>query len=723
MRFSLQNGSIILLKSIDFLSNLATLNLKGVAMHNQPQRILHHFNAVQKMANVGAWEVDLIKNELYWSDQTYRIHDTSPNEYSPCVETAIQFYAPEWIPIITDAVENAINTGEGFDLELEIITAKQRRIWVHTYCSVETHENKVIKLFGAFQDIDDLKSTRRELEKSEFMFRSQFDLGNTGLAITSLEKGWLRVNNKLTEILGYSKEELFQLTWAELTHPDDLAEDVAQFEELIADRIDSYKMDKRFYRKDGAIVYVHLTVSCYRKNDKAEFIIASLEDITEKTLSEQKIQKLAHFDSLTGLPNRIMAETRFQHSLQAAERDNSSVGIMFLDLDEFKSINDSQGHSAGDLFLVEIANRLKTLVRKADTICRQGGDEFLIIIESINAEKQILSLAQKALDCIKRPYSINGINVSTSVSIGIAIAPLDGKDFETLCRHADMAMYQAKNDGRNAFHFFNQRLEENAESKLQLLSDLRIALEQNQFELYYQPKINLADNKIMGAEALIRWNHPEKGLVPPIDFIPLAESSGLIIELGQWIIEQACKRCKAWQEQGLGNLCIAVNVSAVQFKRDDFFNIVQTALNKTKLLPEYLELEITESLLIVDSKRLADLFAKLDALGTKMSIDDFGTGYSNLGYLKKFQIDTLKIDRSFISKLQLAQQDQAIVQAILQMAKSLELDVVAEGVEDETTAELLKALNCQFAQGYFWSKPVTHQEFAKLTRQQNSLSN
>lgn len=692
-------------------------------MPNQSKQLLHHFNTVQKMANVGAWEVDLVNNELYWSDQTYRIHDTSPNEYSPCVETAIQFYAPEWIPIITDAVENAINTGEGFDLELEIITAKQRRIWVHTYCSVEKLEDKVIKLFGAFQDIDDIKRTRRELEKSEFMFRSQFDLGRTGLAITSLEKGWLKVNDALTEITGYSKQELFQMTWADLTHPDDLETDVAHFERLISGESESYRMDKRYIRKDGSIVYVHITVACYRKNSQVEFFIASIQDITDRKLAEQKIQKLAHYDLLTGLPNRIMAKSRFEHSMQSSERKESIVCVMFLDLDEFKNINDSLGHDAGDTFLKEIARRLTGIVRKSDTICRQGGDEFLIILESLDDEKQLLMIAQKVLNKIKKPFSINGIDVSTSVSIGIAIAPNDGKDFETLCRHADMAMYQAKNDGKNAFHFFNQRLEENAESKLQLLSDLRIALEQNQFELYYQPKINLADNKIMGAEALIRWNHPEKGLIPPIDFIPLAESSGLIIELGQWIIEQACERCKAWQEQGLGNLCMAVNVSAVQFKRDDFFNIVQTALNKTKLLPEYLELEITESLLIVDSKRLADLFAKLDSLGTKMSIDDFGTGYSNLGYLKKFQIDTLKIDRSFISKLQLAQQDQAIVQAILQMAKSLELDVVAEGVEDETTAELLKALNCQFAQGYFWSKPVTHQEFAKLTQQQNSLSN
>lgn len=684
------------------------------------QRISNHFQAIQKMANVGAWEVDLVKSELYWSEQTYRIHETSPEHYTPTVETAIQFYAPEWVPVITKAVENALENGQGFDLELEIITAKNRRVWVHTYGSVEKQGNKAVKLVGAFQNIDEIKKTRLELERSEFMFRSQFALGGTGLAITSLEKGWIKVNDALTEITGYSKQELFKMTWTEITHPDDLDLDLAHFETLLSGESDSYQMDKRYIRKDGSIVYVHITVACYRKNGKVEFFIASIQDITDRTLSEKKIQKLAHYDLLTGLPNRIMAKSRFEQSMQVSEKKDTMVCVMFLDLDEFKNINDSLGHDAGDTFLKEIASRLTSIVRRSDTICRQGGDEFLIILESLSEEKQLLILAEKVLNAIKQPYAINGIDVSSSVSIGIAIAPNDGDDFETLCRHADMAMYQAKNDGKNAFHFFNQRLEENAASKLQLLSDLRTAIEENQFELYYQPKINLADNQVMGAEALIRWNHPIKGIIFPIDFIPLAESSGLIIELGQWILEQACYQCKQWQEQGFKKFCMAVNVSAVQFKREDFFEVVVGALEKSGLSVEFLELEITESLLIVDSQRLAELFAKLDALGTKMSIDDFGTGYSNLGYLKKFQIDTLKIDRTFVSNLQLAEHDQAIVEAILQMANSLDLDVVAEGVEDETTATLLRELNCQYAQGYYWSKPIRNSEFIPLLQNMKS---
>jgi diguanylate cyclase len=572
-------------------------------------------------------------------------------------------------------------------------------------------DGEAVKLVGAFQDIDEIKKTRLALEKSEFMFRSQFDLGNTGLAITSLEKGWLKVNQMLSDILGYSKEELFKLTWAELTYPDDLEADVKLFEALMAGQIENYQMDKRFVRKDKKIIYAHITVSCYRKNGKAEFFIASIQDTTERTLSEHKIQKLAHYDSLTGLPNRIMAKSRFDHSMQTAQRKGSLVCIMFLDLDEFKNINDSLGHSTGDNYLIEIANRLTSAVRKSDTVCRQGGDEFLVILESIDDEKQLLLLAEKILEKVKQPASINGVSVSTSVSIGLAIAPNDGDDFETLCRHADMAMYQAKHAGRNSFHFYNQQLEQDAESKLKLLSDLRTAIEHEQFELYYQPKINLGNNQFYGAEALIRWHHPERGTVSPLGFIPLAESSGLIVELGQWVVEQACKQCKAWQNKTGKKISVAVNVSAVQFKRDCFFQMVERALQQNSLSPELLELEITESLLVADSTKRENLFKQLNILGVRISIDDFGTGYSNLAYLKKFQIDTLKIDRSFVSSMLENEQEMAIVEAVLQMARSLKLNVVAEGVEINCIAEKLRSLSCQFAQGYLWSKPLPNEEF------------
>ncbi len=687
-------------------------------MDNELERQSEHFAAIQEMANVGTWEVNLSSNHLYWSEQTYRIHEVSPDDYTPSVETAIQFYTPESQVIITAALEHAIQTGEGYSLELEIITANKRRLWIHTYCSVKRKNDKVFKLYGVIQDIDEIKRTRLELERSEFLFRSQFDLGKTGLAITSLEKGWIKVNQALTEITGYSKEELFKLTWADLTHPDDLDRDVKEFEKLISGESQFYRMDKRYIRKDGSIVFVHITVACYRKDNKVEFFVASIQDITERKLAEEKIQKLAHFDSLTGLPNRVMAEARFQHSLQTAERDNSSVCIMFLDLDEFKDINDSLGHRAGDLYLIEIAQRIKNIVRKSDTICRQGGDEFLVIIESVSESKQLVLLAEKILEAVKLPFDINGVKVSASVSIGIAMAPDDGYNFETLCRHADMAMYQAKHSGRNAISFYNKQLELNAESKIKLLADLRIAIHEKQFELFYQPKIALQSNTIVGAEALIRWHHPEKGVISPLDFIPLAESSGLIVELGKWILEKACQQCKQWQESGLQNLSVAVNVSAIQFKRHDFFSTVKDALSQSNLSPDALELELTESLLIADSKKLAKLFSQLDQLGVNLSIDDFGTGYSNLAYLKSMNIDTLKVDRAFISKLQFEEQDQAIVEAILQMAKSLQIDVIAEGVEDRTTAAILRALNCHLAQGYYWSKPLGFDAFIQYCREQ-----
>jgi diguanylate cyclase (GGDEF)-like protein/PAS domain S-box-containing protein len=675
------------------------------------ERQTTHFAAVQRLAKVGTWEVNLDDQSLYWSEQTYRIHDTTPQDYTPSLETAIQFYAPEWRPIITQALDTALQTGEGYDLELEIITTKGKRIWVHTYSNVVIENNRIVKFYGVILDIDDKKRTQLELEKSEFMFRSQFDLGRTGLAITSLEKGWLKVNQALVEITGYSKDELFNMTWAELTHPDDLDSDLSLFEKLVAGEIDSYRMDKRYIQKSGSIVYVHITVASYQKSGQIEFFIASIQDITERVLSEKKIRKLAHHDILTGLPNRVMAQSRFEHSMQSAQRKGTLVCIMFLDLDEFKNINDSLGHSAGDTYLIEISNRLTRIVRKSDTICRQGGDEFLIILDSITDEEQLLGVAEKVLEQIKAPYSISGVDVSISVSIGIAIAPGDGDDFETLCRHADMAMYQAKQAGRNSYHFFDHQLELKAESKLRKLSDLRLAIHRKQLEIHYQPKIDLNTNQLIGAEALIRWNHPKRGLILPEEFIPLAESSGLIIELGHWILEQACKQCQLWQQQGLRDLSVAVNVSAMQFKRDDFFQVIKESLRTSKLAANSLELEITESLLVADSQKRSKLFSQLNDLGVRISIDDFGTGYSNLGYLKKFQIDSLKIDRSFVANINSTQQDLAIVEAILQMAKSLQLNVVAEGVEERAVADKLSEMSCRFAQGFYWSKPLPNDDF------------
>jgi len=427
--------------------------------------------------------------------------------------------------------------------------------------------------------------------------------------------------------------------------------------------------------------------------------------------SQSRIQRLVHHDALTNLPNRLLARERFEHAIAASKRKSTQVCLMYLDLDNFKAINDSFGHQCGDQFLKETATRLQELTRETDTVCRQGGDEFLVIIESMQSEEDIAAVATKILETVKKPIVLKDSTVIATVSMGITVAPDDGVDFDTICKEADMAMYHAKELGRNGYCFYDQAMDQRAQENLQLLSDMREAISQGQFELYYQPKINLHTGALVGAESLIRWNHPKKGLILPPEFIRLAERSGIIVEISEWVVEQSCHECKRWHDLGHRQLSIAVNVSSIEFKRGRITTIVNDAFKKSGLAPDKLELELTESMLIDDSSKVGETLKNLRSTGVALSIDDFGTGYSNLGYLKKFDVSVLKIDQSFVRKILTSAEDKAIVQAIIQIASNLNLKTIAEGVETPEIAETLKAMGCDMAQGYLWSKSLPSGEF------------
>ncbi|SET62357.1 putative bifunctional diguanylate cyclase/phosphodiesterase [Thalassotalea agarivorans] len=436
--------------------------------------------------------------------------------------------------------------------------------------------------------------------------------------------------------------------------------------------------------------------------------------------SKAEIEKLMHHDALTGLPNRILAKTRFEQSMTYLDRNKQSMCVMFIDLDGFKSVNDAMGHQVGDTLLIELANRLQDVVRNSDTVCRLGGDEFLIIADFNNNEQYMSELAERVRQAVIKPIRVGDRDLVTSCSIGIAIAPQDGYDFNTIMKHADTAMYHAKDMGKNCFHFFDRHMNSNVQEHMQIVSDLRKALKNDEFVLYYQPQIDLTTSTVIGAEALIRWIHPEKGLIPPNLFIPHAESSGLIIDIGRWALDRAVCDCKNWQLQGF-DLTVAVNISPKQFRRSDIQSVVQKALEIHGLEANQLELEITESLLVDDTQELNNTLKYLTNMGVKISIDDFGTGYSNLGYLKKLEVGTLKIDQSFIQKIQQDPQDQAIVTAIIQMASSLNLKTIAEGVEHETTKNLLAGLQCDQGQGYLWAKPLPNDEFLTFIRKRAEM--
>jgi diguanylate cyclase (GGDEF)-like protein len=427
--------------------------------------------------------------------------------------------------------------------------------------------------------------------------------------------------------------------------------------------------------------------------------------------SHARIDLLAHHDSLTGLPNRVLARDRLGKAVAMARRKKESVALILLDLDDFKTVNESLGHATGDLLLCDVAKRLTHGMCDSDTVSRQGGDEFLIIMEGLADEQAVATMAAKVIDLLSAPFHVDGLELSVTCSLGIALFPTNGSDFDTLFKNADVAMYRAKESGRSAFRFYDPQMNRGVIETLHLISGIRSALAKGEFELHYQPQYELKSGRIVGAEALIRWRHPDLGLILPARFIPVAERSGLIHKIGAWVLNEACRQAKQWQEAGLVQLTVAVNLSPIQFRRDDIERDVINALAASDLSPSCLELELSESLLIAESKHLSPLLGRLRAMGVGLSIDDFGTGYSNLGYLQRFHVERLKIDQSFVRRLSEDRNDKGIVRAIIEMAHNLNLEVVAEGIEDLPTMTRLIELGCKYGQGFHWSAALPPEQF------------
>lgn len=460
-----------------------------------------------------------------------------------------------------------------------------------------------------------------------------------------------------------------------------------------------------------------LTASPYvEEQGRTDGIVLVARDITEKQRAEERIQFMAHHDALTGLPNRILLRDRFDQAVNAANRDHEKVALLFLDLDDFKSVNDSLGHQVGDLLLQAVVAHLHKRVREADTISRQGGDEFLIMLRELRDATHAEIICEDLLACFKEPFEILDYRLHISFSIGISIYPNDGGDFDTLLQKADTAMYSAKEAGRNTFRFFTDELNQVAFERLQLQTRLRKAFEEGELSLAYQPQFEITTGRIVGVEALLRWITREFGAVPPDRFIGIAEESGLIVPIGAWVLKEACRQTVIWHMNGYSDISISVNLSALQFRREGLQATIAEALEETGLPPHQLELELTESILIQDTNNVLATFTELKQAGIKLAIDDFGTGYSSLSYLKKLNVDRLKIDRSFIRDILDDPEDAAIARAIIQMAHSLKLQVVAEGVEQQDQAQWLLEEGCELAQGNYFSRPVAAEEFSEVLK-------
>ena len=562
--------------------------------------------------------------------------------------------------------------------------------------------------------LDQETRSRAELEEAAERFRAIFEQAAVGIARVGLDGQLLQTNDKLSYIVGRGPHELAGQPLAALFHPAERDVDREMFAELIAGRRSTYAVERRLDRAvDNGGAWVNQTVSAVRDADGTpQYFIHVFEDITARRRAEGKADFLAHHDALTGLPNEALVKARLEQALAHADRSGGRIALIFIDLDDFKSINDSLGHPVGDAFLREVAARLVECVRDTDMVSRKGGDEFLVVLTEAGDADDIGAVADKLRERIAAPVSIGGHELGTTASLGIAIYPDDSRDFDTLLKKADTAMYQAKATGRDGYRFFTEQMNVAVSEYLTLRNGLRRALETGEFALHYQPQLDLESDRVFGAEALLRWNSATLGAIPPSRFIPIAEESGLIVPIGTWVIREACRQLAAWDAAGLPALTVAVNLSAVQFQRADLEETVRAALDASGVAPHRLELELTESTLIQDTESVIVTLGRLKALGLGLSIDDFGTGYSSLSYLKRFNVDRLKIDQSFVRGLAADLEYVPIVRAIIQLAHSFGLRTVAEGVEDAQILERLRLLGCDEMQGYYLARPLPPEDFA-----------
>jgi len=618
---------------------------------------------------------------------------------------------------------------ESFGLYAFLATAPIVVVVYFTYCTyLKNVEASTKQADLARQHALEVQQHMEALRASEERFRSAFDNATIGMGVVSLEGRWLQVNRSLCEIVGFGEAELLESDVQRVTHRDDLVALDEQMQRFAVGSVSSHQTEVRYCHKGGKEVWTHLGMSLVRDGEaKPLHLIFQIQDITDRKRAEEQLLHDAFHDALTGLPNRALFMDHVKMAIQRSRRSGDRLfAALFLDLDRFKVINDSLGHMVGDQLLVGIAHRLEACLRPGDTVARLGGDEFTILLEDLTGTEDAIEVARRVQEAVTQPFNIGGHEVFTTASIGIALSNTGYERAEDLLRDADTAMYRAKMEGKKRHVVFDKGMHDRAMELLQIETDLRRAITRKEFFLNYQPIVSLATGKVLSFEALVRWRHPERGLVMPSEFVPVAEETGLIVPLGLWVLNEACRQMRSWQKQGLAGeqVTVSVNLSSRQFSQADLIEQVSSALRESGLRPANLKLEITESMVMENIDTAIDMLTQLRGLGVGLAIDDFGTGYSSLSYLHRFPIDTLKIDRSFVTQMTDNAENAEIVRTIVTLARSLSMDVIAEGVETREQLRQLGSLGCDYGQGYLFSRPVgagqavallTDDEFTQLT--------
>jgi diguanylate cyclase (GGDEF)-like protein/PAS domain S-box-containing protein len=700
-------------------SRAAELESLADSMRKMAQAVLDREGRLQQsearfrdVANASAdwiWEVDAEGRYTYASDTVRSLLGYAPEELIG--KTAFDLMPPEDAPRIQQAFAEVAALGNEFrDLENVVLDSLGRR---HITLTSGTPIRDAAGRFVGYRGVDRDVTAARHAEAQQRLAASVFTASTEGICVTDADACILSANPALVAMSGYPVEEIVGQTprlFSSGHHDADFYR--AMWSEI--ERNGSWRGEVWNRRKGGEIFPEWLSITAVRDGEgRVANYIGIFSDITERKQAEESIVFLAHHDPLTRLPNRALLDDRIRQSIAKSRRNGKRAAVLFLDLDRFKLINDTLGHDVGDNLLGVVADRLCKVLRETETVARLGGDEFVIVAPDVDEVERVAVIAQKVVDAMTAPMEVGEHVLHVTTSIGISIYPDDGEDAPALLRNADTAMYHAKESGRNNFQFFTAAMNTAVQERVGIENDLRDALENDEFRVFYQPQVDSRTGDVTGMEALIRWQHPQHGMVPPDRFIPVAEETGMIVGIGRWVLLEACRQAKRWHDAGW-MLRIGVNLSARQFQRADLHAQVLEVLDETGLPPSFLELELTESMLMADPEAASHLLQQLAGLGIRLAIDDFGTGYSSLAYLKRFPVSRLKIDRSFVRDLSSDNNDAAIVNAVVAMASSLQMEVIAEGVETEEQLRYLSQQGCHNVQGYYFSRPRPASELADI---------